>query len=43
MTTNAKSLDAYFKLEFMNRIDRVVQFEALAKEDLKEITKLMLE
>ncbi|WP_280770373.1 ATP-dependent Clp protease ATP-binding subunit [Salipaludibacillus daqingensis] len=43
MTTNAKPLEAYFKPEFMNRIDRVVQFEALAKDDLQAITKLMLE
>lgn len=43
MTTNAKPLENFFKPEFMNRFDRVVQFESLAKEDLKEITKLMLE
>ncbi|PYZ92225.1 ATP-dependent Clp protease ATP-binding subunit [Salipaludibacillus keqinensis] len=42
MTTNANPLDAYFKREFMNRLDRIVQFKALKKEELKAITKLML-
>ncbi|MCE7792587.1 AAA family ATPase [Salipaludibacillus sp. CUR1] len=42
MTTNAKPLEAYFKPEFMNRIDRVVEFDALGKEDLIAITRLML-
>ncbi|SDN60504.1 ATP-dependent Clp protease ATP-binding subunit [Alkalicoccus daliensis] len=43
MTTNANPLDAYFKPEFLNRLDRVVGFEALEKEDLKKIVTLMLE
>ncbi|WP_147803911.1 ATP-dependent Clp protease ATP-binding subunit [Alkalicoccus halolimnae] len=43
MTTNANPLDAYFKPEFLNRLDRVVRFEALEKEDLKKIVSLMLE
>ncbi|ADH98220.1 ATP-dependent Clp protease ATP-binding subunit [Salisediminibacterium selenitireducens] len=43
MTTNAKPLDAYFKLEFMNRIDRVIGFEALGEAELEQIVRIMLE
>lgn len=42
MTTNAKPLDSYFKPEFLNRLDRVIGFEALEQEDLYEIVQLML-
>lgn len=43
MTTNAKPLESYFKPEFMNRIDRIVQFGELGEADLEQIVRLMLE
>lgn len=43
MTTNAKPLDAYFKPEFMNRIDRVIGFEALGEAELEQIVRIMLD
>ncbi|MBP3596252.1 MAG: ATP-dependent Clp protease ATP-binding subunit [Clostridia bacterium] len=32
----------YFKPEFLNRIDEIIVFDKLSKENLKEITKIML-
>ena len=35
-------LDNYFKPEFLNRFDSIVEFKALSKENLLEIVDLML-
>ena len=37
-----KSLKNFFKPEFLNRIDEIIVFERLKKEDVREIAKLML-
>ncbi|AOM83972.1 ATP-dependent Clp protease ATP-binding subunit [Salisediminibacterium beveridgei] len=42
MTTNARPLESYFKPEFMNRIDRIVQFRELGETELEQIVRLML-
>ena len=46
MTSNIRSADAlseYFRPEFLNRIDEIVEFEALTREQLGEIVELQLE
>jgi ATP-dependent Clp protease ATP-binding subunit ClpB len=46
MTSNIRSADAlseYFRPEFLNRVDEVVEFEALSREQLAEIVELQLE
>jgi ATP-dependent Clp protease ATP-binding subunit ClpB len=46
MTSNIRSADAlseYFRPEFLNRVDEVVEFEALTREQLGEIVELQLE
>ncbi|SES25218.1 ATP-dependent Clp protease ATP-binding subunit [Salisediminibacterium halotolerans] len=42
MTTNAKPLEGYFKPEFLNRVDRVVEFGTLTQDELVKIAKLMV-
>jgi ATP-dependent Clp protease ATP-binding subunit ClpB len=45
MTSNLRSADAlreFFRPEFLNRIDEVVEFQALSKEQLGEIVELQL-
>jgi ATP-dependent Clp protease ATP-binding subunit ClpB len=45
MTSNLRSADALrdvFRLEFLNRIDEVVEFEPLTREQLGEIVELQL-
>ena len=46
MTSNIRSAEAlseYFRPEFLNRIDEVVEFKALTREQLGEIVELQLE
>jgi ATP-dependent Clp protease ATP-binding subunit ClpB len=46
MTSNlrtAEQMREHFRPEFLNRIDEIVQFEPLAKEQLAEIAELQLE
>jgi ATP-dependent Clp protease ATP-binding subunit ClpB len=46
MTSNIRSADAlseYFRPEFLNRVDEVVVFQALSREQLGEIVELQLE
>jgi len=46
MTSNiraAEALSEYFRPELLNRIDEVVEFEALTREQLGEIVELQLE
>jgi ATP-dependent Clp protease ATP-binding subunit ClpB len=46
MTSNIRSADAlseYFRPEFLNRVDEVVEFTALTREQLGEIVELQLE
>ena len=46
MTSNIRSADAlseYFRPEFLNRMDEVVEFKALTREQLGEIVELQLE
>jgi len=46
MTSNLRSADAlreFFRPEFLNRIDEVVEFEPLTREQLSEIVELQLE
>ena len=45
MTSNIRSVDAladYFRPEFLNRIDEIVEFKALSREQLGEIVELQL-
>jgi ATP-dependent Clp protease ATP-binding subunit ClpB len=45
MTSNLRSADAlreFFRPEFLNRIDEIVEFHALSKEQLGEIVELQL-
>lgn len=42
MTSNAKNLEATFKTEFLNRLDSIIEFNALEKEHLLQIVDLML-
>ncbi|HEX3256265.1 MAG TPA: ATP-dependent chaperone ClpB [Gaiellaceae bacterium] len=46
MTSNIRSSEAlseYFRPEFLNRVDEVVEFKALTREQLAEIVELQLE
>lgn len=46
MTSNIRSAEAlseYFRPEFLNRVDEVVEFQALTREELGEIVELQLE
>jgi ATP-dependent Clp protease ATP-binding subunit ClpB len=46
MTSNVRSAEAlreYFRPEFLNRIDEIVEFRALSREQLGEIVDLQLE
>jgi ATP-dependent Clp protease ATP-binding subunit ClpB len=46
MTSNIRSIDAmseHFRPEFLNRIDEIVEFRALSREQLGEIIELQLE
>src|SRR5437588_963222 len=46
MTSNLRSADQmreFFRLEFLNRIDEIVEFEPLTREQLAEIVELQLE
>jgi ATP-dependent Clp protease ATP-binding subunit ClpB len=46
MTSNIRSPEAlseYFRPEFLNRVDEVVEFEPLTREQLAEIVELQLE
>ncbi|HKO74255.1 MAG TPA: ATP-dependent chaperone ClpB [Gaiellaceae bacterium] len=46
MTSNIRSAEAlteYFRPEFLNRVDEVVEFQALTREQLAEIVELQLE
>jgi ATP-dependent Clp protease ATP-binding subunit ClpB len=46
MTSNLRTPEAmreFFRPEFLNRIDEVVQFEPLTREQLSEIVELQLE
>jgi len=38
-----KSLEAKFKPEFLNRLDEIIIFNTLTKDDLKEIVKIQME
>ena len=38
-----QQLSPYFKPEFLNRFDNIIQFESLSKEDLLKIVDIMLE
>lgn len=42
MTSNAQNLELHFKPEFLNRIDSIVNFKPLEKEDLVQIVEIML-
>jgi ATP-dependent Clp protease ATP-binding subunit ClpB len=45
MTSNIRSTDAlteYFRPEFLNRIDEIVEFKALSREQLADIVELQL-
>ena len=46
MTSNIRSAEAmreHFRPEFLNRVDEIVQFESLSREQLGEIVELQLE
>src|SRR5690242_13294757 len=46
MTSNVRSIDALrdvFRPEFLNRIDEVIEFQPLSKEQIAEIVELQLE
>ncbi|HEX5469314.1 MAG TPA: ATP-dependent chaperone ClpB [Gaiellaceae bacterium] len=46
MTSNIRSaaaLQEYFRPEFLNRVDEIVEFSALTREELAEIVELQLE
>ncbi|WP_018392185.1 ATP-dependent Clp protease ATP-binding subunit [Bacillus sp. 37MA] len=38
-----ESLSDYFKPEFLNRFDSIIEFQALEKDDLKKIVELMID
>jgi len=40
MTSNARDLESTFRPEFLNRIDEIVEFQALSPEQLGEIVEL---
>ena len=46
MTSNLRSVDAmreFFRPEFLNRIDEIVEFAALTRDELADIVELQLE
>ena len=43
MTSNATNLEAVFRPEFLNRIDDIVRFASLEREQLGEIVRLQVE
>jgi ATP-dependent Clp protease ATP-binding subunit ClpB len=43
MTSNATDLEATFRPEFLNRIDEIVHFERLSRDQLGEIVRLQVE
>jgi ATP-dependent Clp protease ATP-binding subunit ClpB len=46
MTSNIRSIESmreHFRPEFLNRIDEIVEFKALTREQLREIVELQLE
>ncbi|MDX6656019.1 MAG: ATP-dependent Clp protease ATP-binding subunit ClpB, partial [Solirubrobacteraceae bacterium] len=43
MTTNTKDVEGTFKPEFINRLDDIVEFDALTREQLGEIVELQVE
>jgi ATP-dependent Clp protease ATP-binding subunit ClpB len=43
MTSNATDLQATFRPEFLNRIDEIVHFERLSRDQLGEIVRLQVE
>jgi ATP-dependent Clp protease ATP-binding subunit ClpB len=43
MTSNAPDLEAVFRPEFLNRIDDIVRFRELGREELSEIVRLQVE
>jgi ATP-dependent Clp protease ATP-binding subunit ClpB len=43
MTSNATDLEATFRPEFLNRIDEIVHFERLSRDQLAEIVRLQVE
>ena len=43
MTSNAADLEATFRPEFLNRIDEIVHFERLSRDQLGEIVRLQVE
>jgi ATP-dependent Clp protease ATP-binding subunit ClpB len=44
MTSNApkESLSTIFRPEFLNRLDEILEFEALGKDEIREIVKLQI-
>jgi ATP-dependent Clp protease ATP-binding subunit ClpB len=43
MTTNTKDVEGTFKPEFINRLDDIVEFDPLTREQLGEIVELQVE
>jgi ATP-dependent Clp protease ATP-binding subunit ClpB len=43
MTSNTKDVEATFKPEFINRLDDIVEFDALTREQIGEIVDLQVE
>jgi ATP-dependent Clp protease ATP-binding subunit ClpB len=43
MTTNTKDVEGTFKPEFINRLDDIVEFDALTREQIGEIVDLQVE
>ena len=43
MTSNATSLEAVFRPEFLNRIDDIVRFKSLEREQLAQIVRLQVD
>ena len=43
MTSNTKDVEGTFKLEFINRLDDIVTFESLTREQIGEIVDLQVE
>jgi ATP-dependent Clp protease ATP-binding subunit ClpB len=43
MTSNAKDVEATFKPEFINRLDDIVEFDALTRDQIGAIVELQVE
>jgi ATP-dependent Clp protease ATP-binding subunit ClpB len=43
MTSNTKDVEGTFKPEFINRLDDIVEFDALTREQIGEIVELQVE